>query len=421
MTAGPIPDSDIAALDAGVASTTLASGTAVVTDPMPGAYSASIAVWVGVGSRDETDGDAGISHFLEHLAFKGTMSRSARDINRAIDGLGGEFNAYTSKESTVYLVRVPSDGVAVATDLLFDVVCGPRLDSRDVDVERDVILEELSAAQDNPDDVVFENLMAGLFPEHSLGREIIGTTDSLLAIDRDALFEFHSARYCGPSVVVAAAGGVGHDDMVALARDRFEARSAVAPAERRAPGECLPHQVREGRPIEQVHMAQGWRSLAAGSPQRFALAVLSHVLGDGPSSRLYERIREDRGLAYSIGTGIATHVDSGTFSVHCATSPGHLDEVRSIVADTIGELIADGPTDEELAVAKGYLRGSMRVGLEDSGGRMMRIGAEMTSRRTVTPIAEILDALAAVTPEDVRLIAREVIGTSPVESVVGPG
>ena len=412
-------DFDTNALDEGVRLTVLSSGARVVTDTMADAHSVSVSCWVGTGSRDEPAELAGASHFLEHLLFKGTESRTARDINRGVDAVGGDFNAYTVKEATVFYTRVPASERRFASELLTEIITTPRLDADDVEIERSVILEELAMAVDSPDDLVFMNLAEQLFPDHPLGWEVLGQEPTLESMTREGIAGFHAEWYQPANLVFAAAGRISHEEFVAVVEEGMGDTIGQRP-DRVAPDDRLDVVRVVHRPIEQVHLAVGWRSIPSDDPDRFALAVLNHALGDGPSSRLYEEIREARGLAYSVVSSGSSYADSGSYSVYCATAPEHLAEVRSIIADVIAEITSSGVGDDELRVAKGYLRGSMLLGLEDSGARMSRLGSSITSRGRVVPIAESLAGIDAVTDDDVRRVAQRIFGQTMVTSAIGP-
>lgn len=411
---------DVAALDAGVKVSVLRSGVRVATDPMANSLSASIACFVGIGSRDESAPLAGASHFLEHLLFKGTLRRTAREINRAVDAVGGDFNAYTVRESTVFYVRVPAQHVAFAADLLCEVIARPRFDPDDIEVERNVILGELDGALDSPDDVVFMNLAAAMFDGHSLGRETLGDPETLERMTADEIAGFHDRWYRPANLVFAAAGAVDHDHLAGVIDGHFAGSAPGDRPIRIAPGSGMRPSVDDRRPIEQVHLALGWRGVTALDPDRVPLGVVNHALGDGPSSRLHEEIRERRGLAYSVSSMAASNLDAGTQTVYCATAPEHLVEVGSIVDETIAAIVADGIDDEELMVAKGYLSGSMLMALEDSSSRMSRLGSALTTHGRHIAIRESLDAVEAVTHDDVRRVAGLVFSGERVTSVVGP-
>ena len=411
---------DVAALDAEVRFSDLPSGVRLGTDPMPHTRSVSIACFVGIGSRDESAELAGASHFLEHLLFKGTVRRTSREINRAIDAIGGDFNAYTVRESTVFYVRVPASHADFATTLLCEVIARPRFDPDDVEIERSVILGELDGALDSPDDVVFMNLAEAMFPGHPLGRETLGDVASLDRMTTAEIAGFHEQWYRPANLVFAAAGAVDHDAIAAIIDGEWSTAVRGDRPTRIIPGVAMVPDVSASRPIEQVHLALGWRGVTAVDPDRVPLGVLNHALGDGPSSRLHEEIRERRGLAYAVSSSASTNLDAGTQTVYCATAPEHLDEVRMVVDDTIASIVADGIDDDELTVAKGYLTGSMMMALEDSSSRLSRLGSAISTHGRVIPIGESLAAVDAVDHEAVRRVARQVFSGDRVTSLVGP-
>ncbi|MEZ5322954.1 MAG: pitrilysin family protein [Microthrixaceae bacterium] len=400
--------------------TRFGSGLRVATDVMSGAGSVSMAAVVCIGSRDEPDETAGSSHFLEHLLFKGTLRRSAREVNRAVDAVGGDFNAYTTSESTVFHLRVPAEFAADATDLLCEVVAHPRLDPQEMEIERNVILGELDSALDSPDEVVVMSLADAAFAGHPLGRETLGIPDTIETMSVEDVADFHRRWYTAPNLVFAAAGRLDADRFAATVAERFDDRAAHERPERTAPGVMSPAFVQERRPIEQVHLAIGWRCVTATDPDRVPLAVLNHALGDGPCSRLHEEIRERRGLVYAVSSAATTHTDSGLQSIYCATAPEHVAEVRALVDGIVADLLARGIDDDELALAKGYLRGSLLLGMEDSGGRMSRLGASVATHDRIVPVAESLDLIESVTRDDVMAVVHRVFDAARVVSLVGP-
>ncbi len=413
-----VEEHDIAVLDGAVEHSTAPSGCTVLSDSMLGTHSVALGCWVGVGSRDESESTAGSSHFLEHLLFKGTTRRTALEVNRAVDAVGGEFNAYTTREATVFYLRVPKPHRQMAIDLLAEVVVTPKLSPEDLEIERNVILEEFEAALDTPDDLVFMNLAEGLFPDHPVGREVLGRIETIEGLTAEEISAFHSSWYRPNRFVIAAAGAVEHDWLVQEA-DKFG--DGLAPGlSREQPQNPDALCVTAARPIEQVHCAWGWRSPESGHADRFAQSVLNHVLGGGPTSRLYTEIREQRGLAYAVQTSHSSHSDCGSFALYLATAPRHLSTVRTVLEDVLGDLCASGVTEEELTVAKGYLAGSMLMGLEDSDARMSRLGAAFTGVGRVTPVGEVLTGLAEVTAADIQRVATTLFTSRRVESLVGP-
>jgi predicted Zn-dependent peptidase len=413
------PFAAIAAFDDRVRTTTLPSGVRVVTDPTPDAVSTAVSVWVGAGSRDEPPEAAGAFHFLEHLLFKGTQRRSAHEVNVAIDSVGGELNAFTSKELTAFFARVPATEVALATDLLAELILEPALEPDDVDAEREVILEELAMVTDTPDELAASLLDESVFVGHGLGWEVLGREETLEAMELGQLAAIHDRWYRHGRLVVAAAGGVDHDALVEVVAERFAAPVTPAAA-REAPGADVRTAHRVERESEQVHVAHGWRGIPLDDPDRWALAVLLHAFGDGPSSRLYREVRDERGLAYSIGTSSASYSDAGVVQLAYGATTRHVDEVTEVVDAELSSLLADGITDDELRVAQGYLRGSLVLSLEDAGSRMSRLGGSAIALDRVEPVLDALAGYAAVANDDVRRVAERVFGGDRATVSVGP-
>jgi predicted Zn-dependent peptidase len=406
--------------DEQVRRTVLDNGLRVVTDRLPTSRSVAASVWVGVGGRDESDEMSGASHFLEHLLFKGTDERDAKSIAVAIDGIGGDMNAFTANEHTAFYARMPAVEAHVGIDLLLDVVQNPALRDWEFDGEREVILEELAAAEDDPDDVSSVKLFERLFPDHPLGREVLGSIESIDGLTRDAVRDFFGEWYTPANLVVAAAGDIDHDLLVDEVDRRFGDRSPGPVPTRTVPDDRLGESSVEVRPIEVVHLAMGWRALAVDDDGRYALALLNHVFGSGPSSRLFQEVREERGLTYSISSAVSHHVDTGAVSIHCATAPGKVDDLIAVVDTILDDVVAHGISREELARAKGSLRGAYLMSYEDVGTRMTRLGMSETMRGGLTPIDEHLARLEAVTDDEVQRVAEQVLGSARVMSSVGP-
>jgi predicted Zn-dependent peptidase len=409
--------------DGGVRRTELDSGLRVVTDHMPHAQSVCMGVYARVGSRDEPAELAGASHFLEHLLFKGTPTRSAHQIATQVDAVGGEMNAYTSRETTAYYTRLPPDAAADGLDLLCDVVSRPAFRPAEVDAEREVILDELLMADDDPDDVVYRLLWESLYGDHPLGRETLGSPDTIGAISRDQIAGFHAERYRLDDLVVAVAGVVDHNAVV----DQVKA-CLVDPGNGQAPVEATrtrPEMVPTAlsvvhRPTEQVHLAIGWPALDVYDDDRYALLVANHILGGGMASRLFQSVREERGLAYAVGSSAARYTDSGALVVSAGTAPGRLDELCEVIDAELERLLADGVTDEERDRAVGYLAGATRLGLEDSGSRMVRLAGEELIWGRVASIEEQLDQLRSVTVGDVHRVVGRVLDAPRSVAAVGP-
>jgi predicted Zn-dependent peptidase len=399
---------------------TLPSGVRVVTERMPGSRSVAVGAYVGVGGRDEDADLAGASHFLEHLLFKGTPTRSARELAEAIDATGGEMNAYTSREHTSFYARVPAGHGRMAVETLAEVLSDPALRHDEVEAEREVILEELAAAEDNPEDVAHTRLAEALFPDHPLGREVLGTEGSIEAMTRDEIASFHTRWYRPRNLVIAAAGAVDHDEVRALL-DGFTGtgEGGEVPA-RRAPNAALVDRIVVRHPVEQAHLALGWRCLDQDDPDRWALAFANYVLGGGTASRLFQQVREERGLAYTVFSSVALNVDSGALTVYAATSPAKVSEVLAIVDAIVGDLVERGITGAERDLALGFLEGSLELAQEDSGARMARIGRHEQSRGEVLTIDEQLTRLRAVTADDIARVLRRVLDAPRATVAVGP-
>ena len=415
--------------DAAVMRTVLPGGLRVITEHLPSVRSAAFGIWAGVGSCDEDLAHAGATHYLEHLLFKGTGRRTALEISAALDAVGGELNAFTGKEYTCYYARVLDVDLPLAIDVLSDMVTGSLIEPKDVDAERGVILEEIAMNDDDPADTVHEAFAAQLFGDTPLGRPILGTAGSINAITREQISGHYRARYTPPSLVVAAAGSVNHEAVVASVREAFGGALAApaAPAQPRLGGlgEALPGGAGRGvrlvsRGIEQANLVLGCEGLSRNDDRRFALGVLNAALGGGMSSRLFQEVREKRGLAYSVYSFTSQHAETGMWGIYVGCLPAKADEVLAICQDEIAKAVTSGLTDAELERGKGQLRGSIVLGLEDPSSRMSRLGkAELVYPR-LEPVEEILASIEAVTHDDVRRVAAEVIDLPKALAVVGP-
>jgi predicted Zn-dependent peptidase len=404
-----------------IRSTVLGSGIRVVTERMPEVRSVTIGCYVSIGGRDEPEPLGGASHFLEHLLFKGTEARVAREIASSVDTRGGEMNAFTAREHTAFYVRLPSSETGFGVELLGDVVARPAFRPDEVESERQVILEELLLSEDEPDERSHTLCMEGLFPDHPLGREVLGTGETIAAMARDDIAAFHDEHYRSANLVLVAAGDLHHDEVADLVDGAFPSERAGGRAPSRLPptSRPAPH-VTLTRPTEQAHLTFGWRGLDLHDPDRYALAVLNQILGGGMSSRLFHEIREQRGLAYSVYSYSALYSDAGALMVYAGTTPARAAQVRELIEAEVASLLADGVTGEELAVARGYLEGSMLLGLEDSGSRMARLGGGVIARGEVTSVDEHVRRVRAVELDDVARVIDRVFAHAPTAAVVGP-
>ncbi|GAB4584688.1 pitrilysin family protein [Nocardia sp. IFM 10818] len=412
--------------DTGVRKTVLPGGLRVVTEHVPGVRSASIGVWVGVGSRDEGPTVAGAAHFLEHLLFKATPTRSALDIAQAMDAVGGELNAFTAKEQTCYYAHVLDEDLPLAVDLVSDVVLNGLCRAEDVAVERQVVLEEICMRDDDPEDMVGDAFLTAMFGEHPIGRPVIGSIESIEGMQAAQLRSFHQRRYRPDRMVVAVAGNIEHEHTVELVHRAFAPHLELGrePAGRRE-GKFRPRGnpglLRIHRDSEQAHLVFGTRAFGRHEGEkRWPLSVLNTVLGGGLSSRLFQAIREERGLAYSVYSSVDTFADTGAFSVYLGCQPENLGKVADLARGVLEEVAATGITDAECARAKGSLRGGLVLGLEDSGSRMNRIGRSELSYGNHRSVSETLARIDEVTTDEVSKIARTLLARPFGVAVAGP-
>jgi len=399
-----------------------------VTEAMPGVRSASIGVWVGVGSRDESPTLSGASHFLEHLLFKGTPTRSAMDISVALDTVGGEFNAFTAKEYTCFHARVLDQDLALAVDVLGDMITSSTITAEDVEAEREVILDEIAMHDDDPDDVVTNVYAEKAWGASPLGRPIAGTAASIRSLSRAQIARYYKSRYLPENMVVAVAGNIDHAEVVRLVRKAFSranflANTSARPlpvrrgerARRSATGEIV-----VARPFEQVNLLLGVNGLVRTDERRYALGVLNAALGGGTSSRLFQEVRERRGLAYSVYSYAAHYADAGAFAVAAGCLPSKVGDVLTVVRSELGRVAGHGIDEEELERGKGQLRGGLVLSLEDSGSRMSRIAKAELVYDELPSIDEVISRIDDVTLDDVHTLARNLFRQPETLAVVGP-
>ncbi|MCU1362159.1 MAG: putative M16-family peptidase [Ilumatobacteraceae bacterium] len=400
--------------------TQLDSGLTVATERVPGTRSVAAGVWVGVGARDEPVELSGASHFLEHLLFKGTADRSALDISRTIDRHGGDINAFTTKEYTAYYCRLPARHAGAAIDLLGDVVTSPALRDTDVETERQVILEEIAMDDDSPDDVAHRVFGEQLFPDHPLGLDTAGTPETVQAITPDDVRSFFEHRYTAGSMFASIAGPLDHDEMLSLVSSAFaRVRPGDGRSARHAP-DAIAGNAAVADDTEQVQLVIGGRAFDRTDPDREALDVVNHVLGGGLSSRLFEEIRERRGLVYSVYSSVGLYSDCGLWTVAAGAQPRHADEVLGLIRAELDRLVAHGITEDELEIAIGYLTGSFELGLEDTGSRMARNAGQLCTRGVIGDIADQVARWSAVDQNAVTRVIQRVFAGEPIVVTVGP-
>lgn len=405
------------------------SGVRILSERVPGAHSASIGFWVAVGSRDEDTVAYGSTHFLEHLLFKGTSTRSALDIAVAFDRVGGEHNALTAKEHTCYYAKVQDDDLEMAVAVLADMVADSVLDRHEFEVERGVILEELAMADDDPSDVAHEAITEEVLGDHPLGRPIGGRPETIRASTRDAVDEHYRRYYRPHELVVTAAGALEHEQLVewvlrGLSRAGWDLTTTAEPAPRRATQQArLVHAAKArvvNKPLEQVVVTLATPGLTATDTRKHQMTVLSSVLGGGMSSRLFQEVREKRGLAYSVYTYASSYADAGLFGMAAGTSPAHASTVAHVMSEQLEMIAQSGITDEELERTTGNLQGASALALENMETRMVRLGrSELTTGEFLDRDAA-LARLALVEPSDVHDLAREIVARPLSAVAVGP-
>jgi predicted Zn-dependent peptidase len=407
----------------------LPCGLRVITEQVPATQSAAIGVWVGVGSRDERPSVVGAAHYLEHLLFKGTARRTAAQIAEEMDEVGGELNAFTTKEHTCFYAHVLDTDLSLAVDLLTDVVFDASLDPSDVETERNVVLDEIAMRDDDPEDLLHEEFCSALLGSHPLGRSVLGTEDSIGAMTRSALGNFYRRRYSGERMVFAVAGNVEHGTVLRLVRRALSKVSAPRAATRHAPVAPRAGRARitgarslalRSDDTEQAQLMLGTRALDRHDPRRHTLGVLSAALGGGMSSRLFQEVRERRGLAYQVYSSHIGYADIGYFSVYAGCHPDRLGDVTGVIRGVLSEVADGGLSAAEVARGKGQLRGGLVLGLEDNGSRMSRIGKSELSRGYYRSVETSLAEIDAVTEEEVALLARDLLHRPVVAAVVGP-
>jgi predicted Zn-dependent peptidase len=401
--------------------TKLDSGATVVTEQMTEVRSVSAGFWFDVGSRDEPGPLAGTSHFLEHLLFKGTPTRSAKDIADAFDAVGGDVNAFTGKEYTCYYSRVLDDDLSMALDVLTDMITNSLIDPDELESERKVILEEIAMHEDDPDELVHDLFSRAMWDGHPLGRPVLGYNESIGQVTRDQVAEYWQERYSPANLVVAAAGNVDHARLVDFVDELF-----TVPAGRRTLRSGPSPQPSTGanvhtRPTEQAHIVIGTEGLSRSHEDRHALALLDTVLGGGMSSRLFQEVREKRGLAYAVYSYRTMFAETGTFAVYAGTTPQNAETVIDIVFSEVDSLVREGLTEPEFNRAKGHVKGSLVLSSEDPGSRMNRLGRQQLTTGEILSIDELIAKFDALEIDDVARVVRDVLGSGGWQvTVVGP-
>ena len=407
--------------------TVLPSGLRIVTEEISSVRSAAVGIWVNVGSRDETPAVAGASHFLEHLLFKGTKTRTALEISSSIESVGGEMNAFTGKEYTCFYARVIDTDLPMAVDVISDLITSSIVTASDVDAERKVVLEEIAMRDDDPSDLVHDLFSDSYYGDTQLGRPILGTVESINSMSRRSVFNYYKKRYVPQDLVVAVAGNIKHKTVVemvekAISRDGFldvtgvpqvRPNKAIKVKDQRSVGLI-------SRKTEQAHMFYGLAGVSREDDRRFTMGILSAALGGGMSSRLFQEIREKRGLAYSVYSYAQQFAGSGLIGFYAGCHPTKAVEVVEIIREVLHDVAENGMTAEEISRAKGAVKGSLVLSQEDSGSRMSNIGKSEIVYGEVMGFDEILKKISDVTPAAVRQLAGEILVQRPTLALVGP-
>lgn len=398
--------------------TRLASGLRVVSDPMATVESASLGVWVDAGTRHEPAAVNGISHLLEHMAFKGTERRSARDIAEEMDAVGGHLNAYTARDHTAYYAKVLKEDTGLALDIVSDILQHSTLDAEELAREQDVVVQEIGQANDTPDDIIFDHFQAAAYPDQPLGRPVLGTEGLVRAMDRDTILAYMGSHYSAPRMVLAAAGRVDHDALVAEAERAF-AHLSTLPDVKPEAARYVGGDFREDRDIEQVNLVLGFDGVSYDDPDYYAASVLSTLLGGGMSSRLFQEVREKRGLVYSIYSFTSSYGDGGLFGIYAGTGEDEVSELVPVMCDEVVKVVG-GVSEDELHRARAQLKASILMSLESTSSRCEQLARQILVYGRAVPTAEVVAKVEAVDNAEIMRVARRLFSTTPTVAAIGP-
>ena len=401
-----------------IKSTTLENGLRVVSDAMSTVESVSLGMWVGVGTRHESPEINGVSHLLEHMAFKGTKRRSALSIAEEIEAVGGYINAYTTRESTAYYVRVLKEDVALGVDLIADILQNSTMETEELERERAVILQEIHQANDNPDDVIFDNFQETAYPKQAIGRQVLGNADIISSLKRDIVKDYMAQHYNSSTMVLSAAGRVDHNKLVEFARNTLsnlpEGEHAPQDPAIYTGGQCIVK-----RELEQAHMILGFKGVSYEDPDFHAVAVLSTLLGGGMSSRLFQEIREKRGLAYSIYSFVPSYSDSGLFGIYAGTGEEKTQELIQLIYDEIKKICNEVDVNE-LIRARAQIKASILMALESSSSRCEQLARQIMVFGRPVPTEEIVANIEAIDCNAILKTAQRIFSSSPTIAALGP-
>ena len=402
----------------GLRLTRLANGLTVVTDSMPSVQTASLGVWVNAGTRHEAPDINGVSHLLEHMAFKGTERRSARAIAEEMDAVGGHLNAYTSREHTAYYAKVLKEDVGLAIDLIGDILQNSTFDPDELAREQAVVVQEISQAIDTPDDIVFDHFQSTAYPDQAVGRPVMGTADLVRGMSRQTISAYLRDTYGAGRMILAAAGNLEHDAVVEMAEKGFRSLPAERPVVEE-PAHYTGGDYREDRDLEQVHVVLGFDGVAYEDPDFYAASVLSTVLGGGMSSRLFQEVREKRGLAYSVYSFSSSYTDGGLFTLYAGTGTDEVAEVIPVLCDEIMKATL-GVTEEEILRARAQLKSSILMSLESTASRCEQAARQLLCYGRLVPLSEVVQNVEAVDSAAVRRAAARIFAGRPTLATIGP-
>jgi len=405
-------------MSAEIRETLLPSGLRVVTDPMDTVETVSLGVWVEAGTRHEPAAVNGVSHLLEHMAFKGTERRTALDIAEEMDAVGGHLNAYTARDHTAYYAKVLKEDAGLALDIIADILQHSTLDPEELAREQAVVVQEINQAIDTPDDIIFDHFQSTAYPDQSLGRAVLGTEEVVRGMSRETVLGYMREHYSAPAMVLSASGRIDHDKLVAAAERAFGAlpvpRTATTEAARYRGGDY-----REERDLEQVHVVVGFDGVTYEDPDYYATSVLSTLLGGGMSSRLFQEVREKRGLVYSIYTFASSYNDGGLFGVYAGTGEDEVAELIPVMCDEIVK-VGSGVRDIEVQRARAQLKASILMSLESTSSRCEQLARQVAVYGRPVTVDEVVERIEAVTPEDCARVARRLFSGVPTFAAIGP-
>ena len=398
--------------------TTLENGLRVATDTMNSVETASVGVWVGTGTRDEASEINGVSHLLEHMAFKGTARRDARAIAEEIEAVGGHLNAYTSREHTAYYAKVLKEDLPLAVDIIADILQNSKLDADELARERTVIIQEINQSRDTPDDVVFDHFQETAYPEQAIGRPVMGSAEIIGNMPREAVKGYMSDHYAASNMILTASGKVDHDAFVALGKGAFGGLASFTPEERVAV-KYVGGDFREPRELEQVHVLLGLEGLSYSDDDFYAVSVLSTILGGGMSSRLFQEAREKRGLVYAIQSFHSFYADGGVFGVYAGTGENEVEELMPVICDELRK-VCETVRDDEVSRARAQLKASLMMALESTSSRAEQLARQLMVFNRPLPIPEIIENVEAVDASSVMRVASRLLNSRLTFTSLGP-